>query len=219
MISANQNHYPAELDALLRPNGVLIPVPAAELSRFSPLRLAVFCLHHAIYQLPTTELIEWLADRIAGRKAIEIGAGNGATGRGALGIPMTDSYLQDGTNTFVKAYYDAMQQPRIQYPADVRKLTAKAAVVHYRPQVVIGCWVTHREVRKTAQTGNYWGVDEHDLMARGVEEYIHVGNAQIHGVKPLLGSTRHRVERTYAPWLYSRSQYHTDNVIYSFSPL
>jgi hypothetical protein len=41
----------------------------------------------------TVELVAWLHDRIAGRKAIEIGAGMGDLGY-HLGIPQTDSYAQ-----------------------------------------------------------------------------------------------------------------------------
>ncbi|HEY3283412.1 MAG TPA: hypothetical protein VGN26_14180 [Armatimonadota bacterium] len=46
-----------------------------------------------MYQFPTRELVLWLQELIRGRRAIEIGAGNGWLGW-HLGIPMTDSYQQ-----------------------------------------------------------------------------------------------------------------------------
>ncbi|CCH02041.1 hypothetical protein FAES_4041 [Fibrella aestuarina BUZ 2] len=202
-------NYPAELEQLLMPDGKLVAVPAAELSRFKQEYLSYFCLKNALYQLPTTELIQFLRDEIGDRIAIEVASGNGATGR-ALGLPLTDSYLQDGTNKTVVAQYAAMGQPLVRYGTDVQKLEALEAVAYYEPQVVVACWATHLD-QSISGYGNYWGVDE-GLLMKSVETYIHVGNQLTHACKPVLSTHQHRIVA--ADWLYSRSLAKEDNCIY-----
>ena len=55
--------------------------------------LKIWCVKNAIYQILTTELVDWLKKYIGEKKAIEIGAGKSGIGR-ALGIPATDSAMQ-----------------------------------------------------------------------------------------------------------------------------
>ena len=204
--------YPAELDSLLKPEGQLVPVYAKDLARFSQAHISSFCLQNAVYQLPTWELIDFLDDLIGERSAIEIGAGNGAVGR-ALDIHLTDSYLQQSNLPGVKEHYDLMGQPRINYPSDVEKCLAISAIMKYRPQVVLGCWITEL-YRPHLKEGNMYGVDEIKL-SRLVDTYIHVGNDVTHGRKTLLGKFRHREVK--ATWLYSRSLEKEKNIIYIFN--
>src|ERR1700730_3374933 len=83
-----------ELDAsLLLPNGRLRLMPTPDLLAFGLPRLQAWCVLRARYQLVTRELVQWLSDRIAGRPALEIGAGMGDLGW-HLGIPQTDLGLQ-----------------------------------------------------------------------------------------------------------------------------
>lgn len=204
--------FPAELEELLMPGGKLIPVPAADLSRFTQEQMSAFCHKHAVYQLPTTELIRFLEDEIGDRTAIEIGAGNGAVGR-ALGITMTDSCLQQSNLPGVRELYDLNGIPRIQYPDDVLKITGNHAVMQMKPQVVVGCWITER-YNPVTNKGNVYGVDELQL-ARHTQTYIHVGNSLTHGDKGLLG--KYYYEEVKAGWLYSRSMQKEHNVIYIFN--
>ena len=205
---------PPELEMLLLPAGQLVAVPAAELARFGQEQLSAFCHKHAVYQLPTTELIQFLAAETGSRCAIEIGAGNGSVGR-ALRIPRTDSHLQQSNEPGVTALYDRPGQPRIVYPPDVEKLTAQQAVAAYRPQVVIGCWITERYRSETGR-GMAYGVDEQALLEQ-VETYIHVGNKRTHGGKGILRRAWHR--QLQPSWLYSRSMHKGDNIIYVFKGL
>lgn len=123
-----------------------------------------------------------LRERIAGRRAIEIGAGNGALAQ-ALGIAATDSRLQEEPD--IAAYYRAIGQPPVRYGAQVEKLDAVAASAKYRPQVVIGSWITHlADPAPPEKGGSACGVDEEQVVASR-DEYICIGNAQVHRHKPI----------------------------------
>lgn len=200
----------SHLDELLLDNGRLRVVPAATYDHIPHEDLMLWCHRHAFYGLPTTELVDFLKQEVGDRKVIEIGAGNGALGR-ALGIPMTDSYIQEAGRTALgDAVYDGMRQPRVKYGSDVEELEAMGAVRKYKPQVVIGCWVTQRVPanRLTAQ-GSVYGVNEERLLER-VEAYIVVGNLGVHGKKEIM---RHEHAIIQAPWIKSRSRNPEDNCI------
>jgi hypothetical protein len=192
-------------------DGLLVPVPASYLKTYKPETLAMFGHKHGYYTIPTTELIEWLRRQINGRSAIEIGAGNGCIGR-ALGIPMTDSWLQ--ADPEIMLLYRIQGQPSIKYPPDVIKMDAELAAVTYRPQVYIASWLTSKWV-PGSNYGNMYGPDERMFVTEGAT-YIHIGNEGIHGLKPLLKNSKVSVTRYKFPWLFSRTMTHKDNVIYVF---
>ena len=187
--------------------------------KYSDNQRALFCRKHGLYQLPTAELLMFLNHHISGRAAIEIGCGVGAVGRG-LRIPITDSRSQE--DPAIVAKYRAMGQPVIKYPDDVVKLTAAQAVAHYKPQVVIGCWITQlmKADYRLTPTGNATGVDEVLMLTEGFggghrpDLYVHVGNLGTHGDKELLNDSRLQVETIQAPWVVSRSMKTADNIIY-----
>ena len=114
----------------------------------------------------------------------------GVIGR-ALGIPVTDNKMQAWPS--VKAYYDLMRQPTIRYPVDIIELDAHEAVKRYRPQVVIGSYITHRW-RPGMTSGNQYGVDNLKI-ARKVEAYYMIGSLTTHmqdpAMKHLDGIERH----------------------------
>jgi hypothetical protein len=195
-------------DLLLFENGDLRVVPASVLEESPQNEISVFCWKHGLYGLLTIELIEWLDLKIGGRKAIEIGAGNGALGR-ELGIRTTDSFQQEKPE--FKALYASTGQPTVKYGSDVERIDAIRAMRKYSPQVVIGNWVTHK-YRKDAHEkgGNAWGIDEDKILER-VEEYIVIGNQQTHGKKHIIDKPH---EKFAFPWLYSRSMHYQDNCIY-----
>ncbi len=150
----------------------------------------VFMHTHGIYVLPTQELIDWLRENIVG-KAIEIGAGIGAIGR-VLGIPITDNKMQEWPE--VKKFYLEAGQPLIKYPADVEELDYLAAIEKYKPDTVVGAFITHKW---NGKTGNPHGVDALKIKCK----YIMVGNLITHQDNPLLK----QCEKLYFEWLITRA--------------
>lgn len=156
----------------------------------------------ATYVLPTSELLEFLRNQIDGKKAIEVGAGNGLIGRN-LGITMTDSYQQRDDKETV-AYYKAFRQPLIDYPADVLKMDAVSAARKYKPDVVIACYVTHRW-EPGMESGNMHGVDFRRLL-QYTDKLILVGNLMTHKDNPIMKLPHREVQlqglitRSDLPW-------------------
>lgn len=168
---------------------------------------ALFGNRHGIYGLLTTELIQWLQDRIGGRTAIEVGAGNGSLAH-ALGIPATDSKMQD--NPIVAKLYEGIGQPTVTYGPDVQRLPANDAVVVHKPKVVVAQWVTHLYKQSRHEAGgNMWGVNEERII-KSCEEYIFIGNEQVHAGKSIW-SLPHEI--IYPDWLYSRAANGSRNFI------
>ena len=168
---------------LLDSSGQLRIVPAQFYANTTAEERALFGHRHGAYLLPTLELIEYLRKRIASRTAIEIGAGNGVVAK-ALGIPATDS-LQQAEPSIVRSYLLAGQVP-VKYGVNVEKLDAISAIRKYRPQVVLGCWVTHRyNPKQHGRGGNSDGIDELKLLSL-CEEYIFIGAQLAHRSKPIM---------------------------------
>jgi len=94
---------------LLDAQGQLRVVAAADLERSTPQARLRFGVTHGIYGFLTQELVNWLDALIAGRSAIEIGAGHGQLAV-ALGIPATDNRQQDEPE--VRAHYPPWASPR-----------------------------------------------------------------------------------------------------------
>lgn len=191
----------AALDAAcLDENGLLKAMPASFYAAHSA-DLSLWCVRRGFYCLPTLELVEFIRDQIASEESLEIGSGNGALGR-AVGIPMTDSRLQERDD--VKAIYDTLAQALVPYGPDVEKLTALEAIAKYQPRAVLAAWVTHRFDRnRPALMGNMYGVDESRMWSKKfIKRYIFIGHERIHGLKPLL-TVRHETHRL--PYLYSRA--------------
>jgi hypothetical protein len=167
------------LDEILYEDGVLMRIlPAEELRALDQHHLRIWCHMNGVYLIPSAELVEWISNRIAGRSALEIGAGNGALGR-ALGISMTDNFLQRDVPEVVKAYARSGHPP-VRYGEDVKKRNANAAVRLAKPQVVVASWITHLyKEEEHERGGNMYGVDELKILDQ-VETYIHVGDANVH---------------------------------------
>lgn len=177
----------AALDLGALDNGMLCVMPTAFYQEFRQVDLSGFCHRHGLYCLPTTELVTKINALILEvsptRHAIEIGSGNGALGK-ALGIPCTDSHLQE--HPAMQAYYAQIATPRTTYGQHVERLDAEQAVAKYRPEVVVAAWVTHKYSKaEHARGGNVYGVDEIAMLGR-IKRYIFVGNFYTHQQKPLL---------------------------------
>lgn len=197
--------------AVLDENGRLrAAYPAATFTAFPPAQLRLWCHLRARYALPTLELIKWLRNRIAGRSALEIGAGNADLGY-LLGIRETDSGIQQGD---AKAFFLLSGQPPTNPPPTVRRMDALDAIDKFRPQVVVAAWFTRKFIpgqdREGQAQGSIFGVRDEDIIDR-VETYIHIGNEKIHGQKTALRLPHETIK---LPGLLSRTSDQATNVIY-----
>lgn len=197
-VSFIENHDVTHLDDMLMDgNGFCRVLPASEVNSIDRNSFRLWCGQRAIYLYPTLELIEYLTEFIAGRSAIEVGAGNGHLGN-ALGIPMTDSGMQ--TRADIMAQYQAIGQACTCPPDNVEIIDAVDAVVKYNPQVVVASWLTHRW-SEGMSTGNMYGPDESVIIA-DVEHYVHIGNDTIHWEKPIWSQPH---SKSYHHWIVSRA--------------
>jgi hypothetical protein len=170
--------------------------------------LRVWCAKRARYTVVTRELLDWLRNQIAGKPALEIGAGMGDLGF-HLGIPMTDNYGQT-ENQEVAAFMSAMKQTPTTPPKNlVVKADAQTAVMRFKPSVVIGSWITQRWLPGDTE-GNAHGPREEEII-KNCETYIHIGNEHIHGKKRIL-KLPHETYKFH--WLVSRAADQTQNVIH-----
>lgn len=185
-------------------NGKLKPMPYAFYQSIEVNELQYFMYSYGIYTLPTTELIEWLKENIVGT-AIEIGCGNGAIGR-ALGIKLTDSKLQE--KQAIADWYKFHRQPTIKYPNDVLEYDALEAIKYFKPDTVIGSFITHKYSPKI-KSGNMYGVVEGKILQM-CKKYIHIGNGETHRDKPIL---KHAHETFHFEWLITRSANQDANCI------
>lgn len=158
-------------------DGRIQVLPAAFWAATTPHERALFGANTGIYSYPTVELVERLREIIAGRSAIEIGSGHGVLA-GALGIPGTDSFLQRTPE--VRALLQRNGLKAVPYGASVIDMHASRAVRHFKPQVVIGAWVTHKFIeRERARGGSEQGIDEPDVL-HNCETYVLVGHEHTH---------------------------------------
>lgn len=180
-------------------DGRLRVLPAAFWAGTTAQERALFGHRHGLYSFPTVELVAWLRELIGERSAIEIGAGHGVLAR-ELGIPATDNRMQEREP--YRSVYAAGGWAAAPYGPNVVDCHASRAVRLYRPQVVVGCWVTWKyDPARHAAGGNEIGVDEADVLAH-CESYVLVGNEQVHAGSAILGRA-HRSE--YPPFVYSRA--------------
>lgn len=187
---------------LLDENGVLKPLPANDLRNIPTQELKVWAVKNAVYQFPTTELIEFLGNEIGDRSAIEICAGHGGIGK-ALNIPSTDSFMQQLPE--VQQFYAALKAPTTNPPAHVLKYEATEAVDYFKPQVVVGAYVTQLYKEGDTESGigsNIYGVNEEYIVEK-VETYIMIGNLMSHQDKRVFSSPYKEYQ---FPWLINRSR-------------
>lgn len=198
----------SSLDEMLldRDGRIVLRSAGFYMSSVPHLWLRVWCAARARYCIPTFELVNWLRAKIAGRKAIEIGAGNSDLGY-HLEIPSTDSYIQQTPE--LKAYYSFIKQAPTSPPPDVLRMEAVEAVERLGPQVVVGAWITQKFADGMTE-GNMYGPDEAAIIAR-VPCYIHVGNESVHAVKEV-NKLPHAFHKF--PWLVSRARLPEQNAIW-----
>lgn len=196
-----------EMPELLGPNGALQLLPSMAYDQIDPIALRIWCHRNYRYGLPTTELIQWLKNLIAGRSAIEIGAGAGDLCY-HLGIPGTDSKVQE--EPWMIDYYKLCGQTPVRYPSWVRRIDALEAVRAFQPQVVVASWVSQISAHDRDMNGFIRGVDEGALLDTGVT-YVFIGNRNVHQAKRIL-SRKHEEHEPY--FLKSRAALPDLNVVY-----
>lgn len=196
------------IEALCGSGQNIRPCAAADLEAIELNEVMVWCVQNGVYQVPTLELIDTLRKLIDGRSAVEICAGNGSVGR-ALGIPTTDSYVQEDPQ--LKAYHEAIGQPITVPGEDVERLEAMEAVRKYKPEVVLGTFVTHKW-NEGNKDGSVVGVDEPSILRfSSVKRYIVVGNTYTHRNKPVLRKQHQEIRGNY---LVSRATDQSRNRIF-----
>jgi hypothetical protein len=167
----------------------------------------LFGHRQGIYGFPTTELVNWLEEQIGQQSAIEIGAGHGVLAE-ALGIPGTDS-MQQRQPKYALIYL-AAGQPAANYGSNVIEMHASRAVRRYKPDVVIGSWVTHKwDARRPDAGGNEEGIDLADIL-RNCKKLILIGNTSVHAMNGLWDRD---VELLTPDWLYSRAHSSAPNFV------
>ena len=193
----------SDLDAvLLDEKGRLKAVPSSVYAAIPENRKCLWAHKHAVYGLPTTELVAFVQEIIGGRTALEIGTGAGCLGR-ELGIWLTDNHCQGLPE--VKLLLAIQEQPAIVYPEDVENIGAIQAVNKYKPQVVVASWVT--QLHDGDNIGCMYGVKEEHVIDK-VETYIFFGSGRNHSSKRIM-KKKHDTYRQ--PWMYSRAN---DSVLY-----
>lgn len=211
MTILNPNIDIKPLEDLIIKNEKIIAVPFNVLNKFPQEMISLFCHRHALYQIPTVELIDFIKNEIGCAQVIEIGSGNGCMGR-SLGVKLTDNKMQQLPE--IINHYAILKQPVITYGDDVEKIDAISAVKKYKPQVVVASWVTHFWLPGMT-SGNVYGIKEEELFENGVEKYIHTGNSDTHQYKPILN--KYPVKKYKFPWIISRSMKRELNEIYIFT--
>lgn len=192
-------------------DGALQVMTSAFYARFDQDQLIWFCVQYGLYLLPTVELVLALRQLIRGRKAIEVGAGNGCLGR-ALGIRMFDNFHQLwDPNT--KEFMRSVRQPVVKYGADVERCDGAKAVRLRKPEVVIGAWNTNKyEERYHERDGNVIGIDARAIVRRA--HYIMVGSTDVHKNNHLVLEAKPEVLKWKPTIIYSRCYDASSNVVF-----
>lgn len=207
------------LDAeILNEAGRVRASPASTFRGYDSLHLLQWCTERGRYGLPTAELVDFLRERIDGRKAIEVGAGMGDLGY-HLGITMTDSCIQQKHKQnktqfgqFVRAMYSMSRSTETKPPPDVLRMDAETAVRKLKPAVVVASWLTqkYRNGDPPDFGASVWGADENYIL-QNCALYIFIGNEHTHRDKRILA----KPHETHKPdWLVSRALRPEQNVIW-----
>lgn len=172
------NHDRAKeiVNSLMGLDGYIYPIPYSHIKDDTLDTLNLVMQAMGLYTFPTIELCEWLNKQIDDNPcyephpAIEICAGTGWIGR-HLGIPATD--IKNMESPIVQdIMLKSFSIPTI-YADDVETMEASEAVSIYKPEIVIGSYVTSKQLvdkidRKKAMTVEfklpYGGVIEQNLM-------------------------------------------------------
>lgn len=172
------------LDNILLNDGIIQALPSKELGKIDNIDLRLWCHKHAVYGLPSKELIELIKQEVPEEPSIEVGAGCGVFGR-LLNIVSTDSFIQ--AEPAMIAYYALLNQPPVVYGKNVLEYEASKAIDEFKPDVVFGSWVTqYVSPLEDAPPGggSVYGLRETEFFNK-IKKYVIYGNTYIHGQKEL----------------------------------
>ena len=171
------------VDSIVGKDGKIYPIPYSLIENDTLDTLNFVMQALGLYTFPTLELCEWLSSQIDDNpelephSAIEICGGTGWIGR-QLGIPSTD--VKNMENPLVKDIMLKQTSMPTIYADDVETLEASDAVKKYQPDIVIGSYVTSKQLvdkidRKRAMTIGFYmpslhGVIEQNLMDEARKE-------------------------------------------------
>jgi hypothetical protein len=180
----------SHIEKIVMPEGELKIVTAAYYEDLSNDELSMFALKHALYSIPTIELINFLKKEIGDEKSVlEIGSGNGFLGK-ALNIKCTDNKMQD--DPAVKLMYKNISQPTIKYGDNVEKIDAEEALRKYHPGIVIASWVTQKYC-PVKNKGNVYGPDLREIV-KNCQKFILIGNDSTHGWFEIMQLSHRKIE-------------------------
>lgn len=171
------------VESIVGKDGKIYPIPYSLIENDTLDTLNFVMQALGLYTFPTLELCEWLSSQIDDNpefephSAIEICGGTGWIGR-QLGIPSTD--VKNMENPLVQdVMLEQASMPTI-YTDDVETLEASDAVKKYQPEIVIGSYVTSKQLvdkidKKRAMTIGFYmpsfhGVIEQNLMDEARKE-------------------------------------------------
>lgn len=196
-----------EIEKLLFPGGKYKLPSYKDLMSFGKEYHMQFGHKHAMYTLPTIELIEFLNDRIGDKFAIEIGSGVGIIGK-ELAIKCTDNFCQEFPD--VREFFKNIRQPTINYGEHVMMKNAEKAAIELQPDIILGSWITHKFTHN-AKGGSVYGVNE-EVLLDNCQEYIMLGNESVHKDKPILKHKPQIIKD--CPGYVSRSSSPENNALY-----
>lgn len=180
-------------------HGELKCVPIADVHSIDIMELKNFMMEQGLYVMPTIELAETLRELIEGYQAsnpLEIGAGNGAISR-YLGIRAVDNYMQtpdwQPASAKDRKWYKEtsglyLNQGRVQYGSNVLKIDGEEAVKRFKPDFLIGLYLTHKYDKNLPERGgNSFGVSFAKILkTKSVKQMAFVGNFATHKDHTLL---------------------------------
>ena len=192
------------------------PVKAEELAKFDQKQICFFCHTTGLYQLPTVELMDFLAKEILFspyQNPIEIGAGAGHIGR-SLGIKMCDNYNM--LNPEIKEHYEKAGIPITDYGKDVERLDAIEGVKKYRSEVILGCYVSGKNASMYGMSiSDMAGLDEKAILDLSfVQKYVVVGNEETHKNKLIF--KQFPFKKLKFDWIYGRAFDKSKNAIWIY---
>lgn len=190
---------------LLDERGLYTAVHSAAFQRVPTADLQLWGSAHAVFQFVTIELLDWLKTEIGEAKALEICAGNGVISR-SLGIVGVDNRIQqkayfqrNAIDFYGELHPDNFTAP----PREIKNYNANDAVRIFRPEVVVGAFVTPKVTRADNARGimgNGYGPDMFEMFKR-LKKYIHFGNRRTHLPNPIYDLPHLELEY---PWLVTR---------------
>ncbi len=166
------------VESIVGKDGKIYPIPYSLIENDTLDTLNFVMQALGLYTFPTLELCEWLSSQIDDNpelephSAIEICGGTGWIGR-QLGIPSTD--IKNMENPLVQnVMLEQTSMPTI-YADDVETLEASDAVKKYQPEIVIGSYVTSKQLvdkidRKRAMTIGFYMPSLHVVIEQNLME-------------------------------------------------